>query len=131
MALGKRDLENGTIEVARRDTKTKETVERTNIDEHVDVLLKQIQQSLFDKALQYRTDNLCKIDDYEEFKKTIKSGGGLVSAHWDGTAETEEKIKQQTKATIRCIPIDGDEENGECILPGKPAKRRVIFAKAY
>ncbi|NQY09190.1 MAG: proline--tRNA ligase [Flavobacteriales bacterium] len=131
LALGKRDLENGTIEVARRDTKEKTTVERATIDKYVDDLLKEIQQNLFDKALDFRKNNLQKIDDFDEFKKVMKEGKGMVSAHWDGTAETEQKIKEQTKATIRCIPLDVIDEDGECILTKKPSKRRVIFAKAY
>ena len=131
LALGMRDLENGTVEVARRDTKTKETRSFEGIVDHVDSLLETIQQAIFDKALAYRDANTHQADSYDEFKDILDSKGGFIYAHWDGTSETEEKIKEETKATIRCIPLDAVEEEGTCIYSGKPSNRRVVFARAY
>jgi prolyl-tRNA synthetase len=131
IAIGPRDLENGTVEVARRDTLTKEIVPMEGIDEYVDNLLDTIQKSLFDKAKNYRDEHITKVDDFDTFKKVLEEKGGFVSAHWDGTPETEEKIKELTKATIRCIPLDNELEEGKDILTGKPSKQRVLFAKAY
>lgn len=130
LALGARDLENGTIEVARRDTLSKETVSLDGIDNFVAELLDKIQDNIFQKALDYRKANTQKVDSYEEFKQKIEEGG-FILAHWDGTSETEEKIKQDTKATIRCIPLDAEEEEGFCMVTNKPSKRRVLFARAY
>ena len=129
--MGARDLENKTVEIARRDTLSKETVSLENIDVYIDDLLKKIQQEIFDKALQFRTENITKVDSYEEFKKVLEEKGGFISAHWDGSEEEEELIKEETKATIRCIPLDAELEEGVSLITGKPSKQRVIFAKAY
>jgi prolyl-tRNA synthetase len=130
LAIGARDLENGTIEVARRDTLTKETVPAENIDVHVKDLLAAIQRNIFRKAHEYRESATRAVDSYEEFKLEIEKGGFLL-AHWDGTPETEEKVKAETKATIRCIPLEGDKTPGRCMVTGKPSAQRVIFARAY
>lgn len=131
IAIGPRDLENKTAEVARRDTRSKEFVEMDRLEDHVVDLMDEIQNSLYQKALDHRTANTHRVNDYEAFKKILDETGGFVLAHWDGTAETEERIKQETKATIRCIPLDSETEAGQCIYSGKPSERRVIFAKAY
>jgi prolyl-tRNA synthetase len=131
LAMGPRDIENGTVEVARRDTLTKETVEIKNIEDYIENLLNTIQQNIYDKAFNYRKEHTHTVDTYDEFKEIIAQKGGFVSAHWDGTSETEEKIKQETKATIRCIPLDAKEEPGTCIYSGKPSSKRVLFAIAY
>ncbi len=132
LAIGPRDLENNTVEVARRDTLTKEIVPMENIEEYIEKLLGQIQDNLFERALNYRNEHITRVDSFEEFKEVLENKGGFVLAHWDGTAETEEKIKELTKATIRCIPMDMDtSEEGTDPLSGKPSKRRVLFAKAY
>ncbi len=130
LAIGPRDLENNTIEVARRDTLEKEILNVTDIDNKIANLLDQIQNNLYQKALAFREDNTFRVDNWDDFKKQIEKGG-FVLAHWDGTAETEEKIKDETKATIRTIPLDGKTEEGKCICTGKPSKKRVVFAKAY
>ena len=130
LALGARDLENGTIEVARRDTLTKETVPVENIDIFVKDLLETIQENIYQKAYDYRASVTRPVDSYEQFKEEIEKGGFLL-AHWDGTQETEEKIKTETKATIRCIPLEGDTTPGACMVTGKPSAQRVIFARAY
>jgi prolyl-tRNA synthetase len=131
LAMGPRDLENGTIEVARRDTLEKEIVSTENIVDHVGDLLVRIQDNLFNNALAFRDKNSFKVDHWDEFKEIIDRDGGFVYAHWDGTSETEQKIKDETKATIRLIPLDDEKEEGKCILTGKPSKQRVVFAKAY
>jgi prolyl-tRNA synthetase len=131
LAMGMRDLENGTVEVARRDTKTKETRSFEGIVDHVEALLETIQQAIFDKALAYREANTHQADTYEEFKEILDSKGGFIYAHWDGTPETEEKIKEETKATIRCIPLNAVQEQGTCIYSGQPSGQRVVFARAY
>jgi len=131
LAIGPRDLENNTIEIARRDTKTKETVSIDNIDELVENLLKEIQKSIFQRALSYREDNTTDVDTYQEFKRVLKEKGGFIKAHWDGTRETEERIKNETKASIRCILLDEKEESGKCVYSGKPSGKKVVFAKAY
>ena len=131
LAIGPRDLENNTMEIARRDTKTKETVSIDNIDEVVGDLLKEIQNSIFQKALTFREANTIEVDSYEEFKKVLNERGGFIKAHWDGTAETEDRIKNETKATIRCILLDEKEEPGKCIYSGNPSSKKVVFAKAY
>jgi len=130
LALGARDLENGTIEIARRDTLEKETHQITNIEIKVEHLLDKIQDNLYKKALTFREEKTYKADSKEEFKKLTEQGG-FVYAHWDGTSETEELIKKETKATIRCIPLDAKEEEGFCLFSGNPSSKRVLFAKAY
>lgn len=130
LALGMRDLEAGTVEVARRDTLTKESKPLENIVETLKELLDEIQSNIYDRALKFRDANTFAVDSWEDFKAQIEQGG-FVSAHWDGTPETEETIKQQTKATIRCIPLDAVEESGKCVFSGNPSSKRVIFAKAY
>ena len=130
LAMGARDLENNTIEIARRDTLTKETVGLDGIEETVATLLDDIQKNIFQKALNYRKENTITVDSYEEFKEKIEDGG-FILAHWDGTSETEERIKAETKATIRCIPMDGDMTPGKCMVTGKPSPQRVLFARAY
>jgi prolyl-tRNA synthetase len=131
IAMGARDLENNTVEIARRDTLSKETISIENIDVYIEELLKKIQQEIYTKALNFRTENSTKVDSYDEFKKVLEEKGGFISAHWDGTAEEEEQIKEETKATIRCIPLDAEEEQGVSLISGKPSYKRVIFAKAY
>lgn len=130
LAMGARDLENGTIELARRDTMTKETVSCDGIVETIKNLLEEIQANIYQKALNFRLENTREVDTWEDFKEEIKKGGFLL-CHWDGTPETEEKIKAETKATIRCIPFEGDKTPGNCIYTGKPSNQRVIFAIAY
>ena len=130
LVLGARDIENGTIEVMRRDTLEKETVSIEGIERYVEKLLNDIQNNIYTKALNHRLEMTTKVDTWEDFKTQIEKGG-FILAHWDGTTETEEKIKEETKATIRCIPLDGEEEEGKCIYTGKPSKRRVIFARNY
>ncbi|MBX7169440.1 MAG: proline--tRNA ligase [Pyrinomonadaceae bacterium] len=130
LGLGMRDLENGTVEVARRDTLTKESTSLDGIVDFVANLLDEIQANIFQKALKFREENTFEVDTWEEFKEQIEKGG-FVSAHWDGTGETEEKIKELTKATIRCIPFDSIEEEGKCVYSGEKSGKRVLFAKAY
>ena len=130
LAMGGRDLENGTIELARRDTMTKETVSFDNIVGTIQNLLHEIQDNIYQKALNFRLENTREVDTWEDFKEEIKKPGFLL-CHWDGTPETEEKIKAETKATIRCIPLEGDKTPGKCIYTGKPSAQRVIFAIAY
>jgi len=130
LAMGARDLENGTVEVARRDTLTKETVSLENIELYISDLLKTIQANIFKKAFDYRVSVTREVNSYDEFKVEIEKGGFLM-CHWDGTPETEEKIKEETKATIRCIPLNGDTTPGLCMVTGKPSAQRVIFARAY
>ena len=131
IAIGPKDLEKGTVELARRDTLSKEFVNKDEVVDKVDALLKEIQESLHQKATQYRDEHITEVNSFEEFKEVLENKGGFISAHWDGTAETEQKIKELTKATIRCIPFDAKEENGTCVYTGKPSKVRVLFAKAY
>jgi|TARA_B110000091_G_scaffold214464_1_gene268139 prolyl-tRNA synthetase len=131
LALGNRDLESGNIEVARRDEKTKEVISFDGVVDHVANLLVEIQANLFNKAKTYRDDRITAVDSYEQFKSVINDKGGFVSAHWDGTTDTELRIKEETAATIRCIPLDNVLEEGKCILTGKPSTQRVLFAKAY
>ena len=131
IAVGPKDLENGTFEVARRDTLTKEVVSAEGIVTYINDLLEQIQTDLFNKALDYRNTHITEVNNFEEFKEILDGKGGFVSAHWDGTAATEEKIKDLTKATIRCIPLDSVEEAGTCVFTGNPSSKRVLFAKAY
>ncbi|MGE5406436.1 MAG: proline--tRNA ligase, partial [Methanosarcina sp.] len=131
LAIGPRDLENKTIEVARRDTLTKETIPIDSVTTFVPALLEEIQKNIFTKAFNFRKENTYKVDKWEDFIERLESTGGFILAHWDGTVETEEKIKEETKATIRCIPFDSPEEEGKCIYTGKPSKRRVLFARSY
>lgn len=130
LAIGMRDLENGTVEVARRDTLTKVSQPLDGIVERIKLLLDDIQANIYEKALAFRKENTHRVDTWDEFKSQIEKGG-FISAHWDGTAETEEKIKDETKATIRCIPLDADEEAGKCVYSGAPSTKRVVFARAY
>jgi prolyl-tRNA synthetase len=131
IAIGNRDLENGTLEVARRDTFEKKTVAQSEVVDFVSNLLEEIQENLFKKAIDFRSEHTTSVDNFEDFKDIIKNKGGFVSAHWDGTEETEDRIKELTKATIRCIPNAAKEEIGVCIFSGKPSFKRVLFAKAY
>lgn len=131
LAMGPRDLANGTVEVARRDTLEKQVMPIENIDEQIEKLLDEIQENIFRKALNFRNENIRNADTWEEFKQLIEEKGGFVAAHWDGTKETEQIIKTETKATIRCIPLDSQPEEGKCIYTGNPSERRVLFAIAY
>ena len=131
IAVGPKDLENGTFEVARRDTLSKEIIQKETIIQYIDDLLQTIQSDLFNRALLYRDNHITEVNSFEEFKEVLEKKGGFVSAHWDGTAETEEKIQDLTKATIRCIPLDNKLEDGVCTVTGKPSIQRVLFARAY
>ncbi|MCD6596897.1 MAG: proline--tRNA ligase [Bacteroidales bacterium] len=131
LAIGPRDIQNGTIEIARRDTMEKTTLPQDGIVEHIEALLEEIQLNIYKKAYDFRSDNIHEVDTWEEFRKIIGKKGGFVLAHWDGTNETELKIKNETKATIRCIPLNAKKEEGKCIYTGKPSSGRVLFAKAY
>lgn len=131
LAIGPKDLENGTYEVARRDTLTKEIVSKEGIEMFIVELLETIQKEMFDRSLAFRDEHITEVDTFEEFKEVLETKGGFILAHWDGTAETEDKIKDLTKATIRCIPLDRKEETGSCVFTGKPSEGRVLFAKAY
>jgi prolyl-tRNA synthetase len=131
IAIGPRDLENGTVELARRDTLSKEIINQENISEVILKLLDEIQDNLYKKALDFREGLITEVNDFEEFEKVLNEKGGFISAHWDGTEETEERIKSKTKATIRCIPLDAKTEEGKCVFSGKKSVRRVLFAKAY
>jgi prolyl-tRNA synthetase len=131
IAIGNRDMENNTAEVARRDTLEKQTISQDQLSEYICELLEEIQQNLFNRALSFRNDHITEVNSFKEFEEVIESKGGFVSAHWDGTIETENKIKELTKATIRCIPNKGKEELGTCIFTGEKSLRKVLFAKAY
>ncbi len=131
IAIGPKDLEKGTFEVARRDLLSKEIVAENSIIDHIENLLNDIQENLFTKAINHRAEHTTEVNSFEEFKEVLETKGGFLLAHWDGTPETEEKIKDLTKATIRCIPMDQPDEDGVCILTGKPSTKRVMFAKAY
>ncbi|WP_185218173.1 proline--tRNA ligase [Sphingobacterium mizutaii] len=131
VALGSRDMQNGTVELARRDTQTKETVQQAGLPDRIAALLGEIQDNIYNKALTFRDEHITEVNSYEEFKQVLEEKGGFISAHWDGTVETEKRVKEETKATIRCIPLDAKEEEGVCIFTGKPSKQRVLFAKAY
>jgi prolyl-tRNA synthetase len=131
LAIGPRDLENGTVEVARRDTKEKQVMKIEDVSTAIPKLLEDIQQSIYNRALSFRKEHVTLVETYDDLKKVLDDKGGFVSAHWDGTKETEAAIKEETKATIRCIPLDAQEENGKCIYTGKPSNRRVLFARAY
>ena len=131
IAMGPRDLENGTVELARRDTKEKQSVNFADLGTVIPELLEEIQANIFNKAKAFRDERITKVESYEELQEVLNTKGGFVSAHWDGTTETENKIQEETKATIRCIPFDFVEEEGVCVYSGKPSTRRVLFAKAY
>jgi prolyl-tRNA synthetase len=131
MAIGPRDIENDTVEVARRDTLEKSIYQLADIENKIDHLLEQIQKNLYQKALNFREENSYRVDDWKEFQSCVKNKGGFIYAHWDGTPETEQKIKELTKATIRCIPLNNQKEKGKCIYSGQPSSQRVVFAKAY
>ncbi|MFI3265074.1 MAG: proline--tRNA ligase [Rikenellaceae bacterium] len=131
LAIGPRDLENNTIELARRDTLTKENVSQDGLTERIVALMDEIQENIFKKSLDFRNDMITKVDTWEDFVATLDGKGGFISAHWDGTPETEQAIKDATKATIRCIPMDAVEEEGTCIFTGKPSNCRVLFARSY
>ncbi len=131
IAIGPKDLENETVEVARRDTLSKETVILDRVSVVIEDLLEEIQENLYNKALEFRNNHITPVDTFDAFKDALETKGGFISAHWDGTSETEDKIKELTKATIRCIPLDAKQEEGVCVYSGKPSNRRVLFAKAY
>ncbi|PYF72739.1 prolyl-tRNA synthetase [Pedobacter nutrimenti] len=131
VAIGGRDMENGTVEIARRDTKEKQTVEQQGLDVYIGQLLEEIQENIYKKAKDYREEHITEANSYEEFKTLLDTKAGFIAAHWDGTPETEQKIKEETKATIRCIPLDNKLEEGVCIYSGKPSIQRVLFARAY
>jgi len=131
IAVGPKDIANGTFEVARRDTLKKEVLLKNEVVDKVAGLMDEIQNNLFSRAASYRTEQTTEVSDYNEFKKVLETKGGFISAHWDGSSETEERIKKETKATIRCIPLNVEKEEGSCMVTGKPSKERVLFAKAY
>ena len=131
VAVGARDMQNGTVELARRDTQTKETVSQEGLSALIEGLLDTIQENIFQKALTFRDSHITEVNSYEEFKDVLENKGGFISCHWDGTVETEKRVKEETKATIRCVPLDAKEEEGVCIFTGKPSNKRVLFAKAY
>lgn len=131
VAVGARDMQNGTVELARRDKQTKETVGQEGLSNRIQLLLEDIQQHMYQKAFDFRETHTTEVNSYEEFKQVIETKGGFASCHWDGTVETEKRVKEETKATIRCIPLDAKDEEGVCIFTGKPSARRVLFAKAY
>jgi prolyl-tRNA synthetase len=131
IAMGPQDLENGTLEIARRDTLEKQNISQDTVVEYVEKTLKEIQDNLYQKALQYRQTHITEVNSFEEFKEVLNTKGGFISAHWDGTSETEEKIKDLTKATIRCIPLNNIIEDGKCVFTGEKSSQRVLFAKAY
>lgn len=131
IAIGPRDVQNETVEVARRDTKEKQSMSSVDLDNKIEHLLNQIQQNIYQKALDYREEHITAVNSWEEFKEVLETKGGFISAHWDGTSETEIKIKEETKATIRCIPLNNTQEQGKCVFTGKPSTQRVLFARAY
>ncbi len=131
LAIGQRDLDNGTVELARRDTLKKESIPLGEVEERVTGLMIEIQKNLFHRALDFRRDHTTQVSTYDEFKEVLETQGGFILAYWDGTTETEERIKQETKATIRCIPLNANDEPGKCMVTGKPSPHRVVFAKAY
>jgi prolyl-tRNA synthetase len=131
ITLGARDLQNGVVEVARRDTKEKMSIAVDEIVEHVETLLEQIQSNIYNRAKAFRDERITKVDDWKEFENILDTKGGFISAHWDGTADTEAAIKEKTKATIRCIPLENPGEEGNCVFSGKPSSQRVLFARAY
>jgi prolyl-tRNA synthetase len=131
IAIGNRDIESGAVEVARRDTKEKQKMNFDGLEDNIESLLATMQDAIFNKALNYRDEHITEVNSWEEFQEVLETKGGFISAHWDGTTASEDKIQQATKATIRCIPFDNPQEEGVCIFSGKPSKERVLFAKAY
>jgi prolyl-tRNA synthetase len=131
LAIGGRDMENGTVELARRDTREKQTVLQDGLEIYIAQLLEEIQENIYNKALNYRNEHITEANSYDELKELLDTKAGFIAAHWDGTPETEQKIKEETKATIRCVPLDNKLEDGVCIYSGKPSKQRVLFARAY
>ena len=131
IAIGNRDIESGAVEVARRDTKEKQKMDFDGLEDNIENLLVTMQDAIFNKALNYRDEHITEVNSWEEFQEVLETKGGFISAHWDGTTASEDKIQQATKATIRCIPFDNPQEEGVCIFSGKPSKERVLFAKAY
>ena len=131
IAIGPKDLQNKTVEIARRDNLTKDYVKLDIATDHVIHLLDDIQSNLHQRALKFRDENITRVDTFDEFKAVLENKGGFISAHWDGSSETENKIKELTKATIRCIPESTNNETGNCVLSGNPSSQRVLFAKAY
>jgi prolyl-tRNA synthetase len=131
VAIGARDIENNSVEIARRDTREKQTISLDDFTGTINALLEEIQLAMYNKALAFRDERITKVENWEEFQAVLKDKAGFIAAHWDGTAETEEKIKELTRATIRCIPIDNPQEEGKCVLTGKPSSQRVLFAQAY
>ena len=131
LAIGFRDLDKGKVEIARRDTGVKEVYDAENLGQTVRDLLDDIQQNIYNKALTFRDEHITKVDDFADFVKVLDTKGGFISAHWDGSKETEAAIKEATKATIRCIPLNNEQEDGACIFSGRPSKQRVLFARAY
>ena len=131
IAIGPRDLEQGTVEVARRDTKEKTVYQMTDLTLKIEHLLSQIQDNIYKKALDFRDSNTYNVDTWDEFMKALDEKGGFIMAHWDGTPESEQRIKELSKATVRCIPLDNRKEEGKCILTGKPSVQRVLFARSY
>ena len=131
LAMGGRDMEQGTVELVRRDTLEKRTVPREGLADLVEGLMTEIQENIFRKALAYRESMITRVDTWEEFRRVLDEKGGFISAHWDGTVETEVAIKEATKATIRCIPVDAVDEEGTCVFSGRPSHRRVLFARSY
>ncbi|TFG73502.1 MAG: proline--tRNA ligase, partial [Flavobacteriales bacterium] len=131
LAIGQRDLDNGTFEVARRDNLAKETVLAEDLISKIEFLMEDIQSNIFQRAFDFRNANITEVNSYDEFKDVLEKKGGFIAAYWDGTSETEERIKEETKATIRCIPLEAKSESGSCMVTGKPSARRVLFAKAY
>ncbi|MFD1255381.1 proline--tRNA ligase [Mucilaginibacter terrae] len=131
VAIGSRDMQNGTVELARRDTRTKNTVAQEGLANHIEQLLEEIQTNIYQKAFNFRAENTTEVDTYDEFKRLLDEKPGFISAHWDGTPETEQRIKDETKATIRCIPLNNKQEEGKCILTGNLSSQRVLFARAY
>src|SRR5690606_8053572 len=131
VALGLRDIDNNVAEVARRDTRDKQSVSLDGLGDHIVQLLDDIQQNIFNRALSFRNSNIRKADTWEEFESILDQQGGFIAAHWDGSSETEALIKEKTRATIRCIPMEAEQEAGRCILTGKPSTQRVLFARAY
>jgi prolyl-tRNA synthetase len=131
IAVGPRDMQNATVEIARRDTKEKKVIEQIGLVDYVANLLNQIQSNLFNRAQEYRNNNIREANSWEEFKSILDGPGGFIFAHWDGSPETEQKIKEETKATIRCIPLQNKKEVGKCVYSGKPSTQRVLFARAY
>jgi len=131
IAIGPRDLENDTVEIARRDTKEKSTIDFNKVSQTCEKLLQEIQLNIYKKALSYREEHTSEVNTYDEFKTVLEEKTGFIYAHWDGTPETEAKIKEETKATIRCIPLNNKKEKGKCIYSGKPSEQRVLFARSY